>query len=418
MRTKAEIHFLELIKENRIYVIESKEAPFVDVYIDNIKRAINRIASKRNGKERSYSFAIYHNGHMLTLGKVIYMTKAKHYVPEGYQVIHKNLDKYDFSFNNLEIMDHQEHQNYLVSSGVYTSVSEEIRKLRSSNAIKNNPQTKLSLSKVEYYRCQYHQQKMTVNAIMKDSGMTRRSIDNLLKFRSYSFCPITGEFDKELHLYYTSEDAASYKRKIDNPSPKKPKVLKVKVKEDDKVVEKKVCDLVKPKKKSKDSIIANIKPMKTPLNFNDCAELVRIKDKYDWVLSRIAREVCLGERTVEKHMYMYKFFTKIFPNFKLIESDKRVSLFDKFKDKYGKYFDSTNEPDITPYSFSFLITIEDDVVKDMYEDYKYGASLSKLMEDYDYDETDIKLAIIEYDRYRRPVYEKGLTPEQFHKVYK
>lgn len=418
MRTKAEIHFLELIKENRVNIIETKEAPFVDVYIDNTKRAINRIACKRNGKEKSYSFAIYSNKQMITLGKLIYMFRNNDYVPEGYQVIHKNLDRYDFSFDNLDLMTHQEHQNYMVSIGVYKGITEEVKKKRSYDAIMNNPQTKLSLSKVEYYRCQYHQQKMTVNAIMVDSGMQRRSVDNLLKFRSYSFDPITCEFDKELYTIYTDENAKSYKRKIDNPSPKKPKELKVKVIENNEVVEKKVCDLKKPKKKSKDSIIANIKPMKLPLNFNDCFELIRIKEKYDWVLGRIAREVCLGERTVEKHMAMFKFFTRIFPNFNLIESAKRTILFDKFKDKYAKYFESSNEPDITPYSFSFLITIDDDIVKDMYEDYKYGASLSQLIEDYDYDETDIKLAIIEYDRYRRPVYEKGLTPEQFHKVYK
>ena len=237
------------------------------------------------------------------------------------------------------------------------------------------------------------------------------------KFRAAKALP-TGEFDKELHLYYTNEGASSYKRKIENPAPKKPRELKVKVVENNEVIEKKVCDLKKPRKKSTDSIIANIKPMKLPLSYNDCAELIRIKVKYDWVLGRIAREVCLGERTVEKHMAMFTFFTRIFPNHGLIESAKRVALFDKFKDKYMKYFDSTNEPDITPYSFAFLITIEDDIVKDIYNDYKYGTSLDQLIDDYGYEETDIKLAIIEYDRYRRPVYEKGLTPEQFHRVYK
>ena len=60
----------------------------------------------------------------------------------------------------------------------------------------------------------------------------------------------------------------------------------------------------------------------------------------------------------------------------------------------------------------------DEVVKEIYEEYKYGSSISKIVDDYDYDENIIKLAIIEYDRYRRPVYEKALTPEQFHAVYK
>ena len=57
MRTNAEIHFLELVKANRVKIEEIEEVPYVAVYIDNTKRAINKIASKK----KDYTDSIYHN---------------------------------------------------------------------------------------------------------------------------------------------------------------------------------------------------------------------------------------------------------------------------------------------------------------------------------------------------------------------
>lgn len=417
MRTKAEEHFLKLVHDNRVDIFPTKEIPYVEVYIDNTKRALNKVASKRKPTFK-YTYMVYHHNKFISLSKLIYMYQHNTFVPEKYQVIHKNLDGHDFRFENLDIMTHQEHQNYMVSIGAYKNISENLKNTRSKNAITNNPQTKLTIAQVEHYRCQYHQQKMTINAIMQDSGMQRRSVDNFLKFRSYSFDPITGEFDKELHLIYTDKNAKSYKKIIENPAPKKPKELKVKVVKENKVIEEKVCDLVKPKGKSKDSMIANIKPMKQPLSFNDCLELLRIKEKYNWVTSRIARETCLSEKIVERHIAMCEFFIDIFPNYTYINNTKRNELFDKFKLRYSGSFVDSTMPNIKPYSLDMLISLSTNVLREIYIDYRDNElSIEEIAEKHNYSEMDIKFGIVEYDRYIRPKHERRITPKQFHDVY-
>lgn len=423
MRTKAEEHFLNLILNDRVVIEEIKQEPYVKISIDNSVRAINKIASRKREDSTNYSYSIYHNGKMLTLNKLIYMHQNRKYVPEGYQVIHKNLDPYDFSFDNLKLMTHQEHQNFMVDMGVY-AISEKTRQLRSKNAIMNNPQTKLSLSKVEYYRCQYHQQKMTVNAIMIDSGMSRKSVDNLLKFKSYSFDPITGEFDKELYLYYSSEDIKPYKRKIENPAPKKPKEIDFKeaiiVKKTTKSGKKKdmvvTSDQTKPKKEM-DTPYFKYKVMSFPLTFSDCELLCQYRDVNKLTIEAIVKGTSISHSSVTRHIAMYKFFIRIFPNYTYIESNKLKDMFTKFADKYYLEFSKSSNPDIKPYSMKMFIRTIQGALKDIYTDYKSGVSLEELSAEYGTSINTIKLGIVEYDRYMRPEGAKGLTPEQFNHVY-
>lgn len=411
MRTKAEEHFMKLISDKRIDIFPTKEKPYVEVYIDEIKRALNKVASKRKVKYK-FTYMVYHHNKFISLSKLIYMYHHDTYVPEKYQVIHKNMDSHDFRLENLDIMTHQEHQNYMVSIGAYKDLSS----TRSKNTILNNPTAKLTLKQVEHYRCQYHQQRMTVNAIMIDSGMQRRSVENMLQFKSYYFDPITGEIDKELSNYYTSEDAKPYKRVV--TTPRKPRELKVKVVKEDKVVEKKVCNLTKPKSKSKESMIANVKPMKTPLSFYDGLELIRLREKYNWKTPRIAREVHVGEKTVEKHMNITQFFIDIFPNYSFLNNEKKVELFEKFKNKYQDEFINNATPDIKPYSFRILISLSTNVLRQIYIDYRDNElSLKEIEEKHNCSELDVKFGIIEYDRYLRPKHERRITPEQFNHVY-
>ena len=410
MRTNAEIHFLELVKANRVKIEEIEEVPYVAVYIDNTKRAINKIASKK----KDYTDSVYHNHFTITLSKLIWMYRTNDYVPEKYQVVHLNFNKHDFKFDNLDIMTHQEHQNYMVSNGIYLAVSENTKNKRSEMAILNNPSAKLTREQVEYYRCQYHQRKMTINAIVEELKMQRKSVVNFLSFKAYSFDPITGEFDKELHNCYG--EFKKYERKSSTCTPKKPKEIKVRIKNADGTSSMKPLSELPPKK-IKDDFANAFRVMHTPLSFNDCRDLENYKFKRLYDYDKIALNTCLTVGVIKRHIGMYRFFIRIFPNHTLMEYDKVNELFKKFVDKYGNHFFESMSPNIKPYSFKMLINIQDSLLGEIYNEFKTGSSLEELSDEFDIPVHKLKLGIIEYDRYMRPKGLKGLTPYQFNSVY-
>ena len=411
--------FYDLIMQGRFIINDDA----TEVLFDNKPKRFYKIYA--NSKHRlkdgedycaNYHDGIYHDRKIILLQRLVYMYHTKELIPKGCQITHKDVNKHNNRFDNLLCLSVSEHQNYLSTIGYKREITTKESENRRQRAIINNPKTKLTLKQVEHYRCQYHQQRMTVNAIMIDSGMQRRSVENMLQFKSYYFDPITGEIDKELSNYYTSKDAKPYKRVV--TTPRKPRELKVKVVKEDKVVEKKVCNLTKPKSKSKESIIANVKPMKTPLSFYDGLELIRLREKYNWKTPRIAREVHVGEKTVEKHMNITQFFIDIFPNYSFLNNEKKVELFEKFRNKYQDEFINNATPDIKPYSFRMLISLSTNVLRQIYTDYRDNElSLEEIEEKHNCSELDVKFGIIEYDRYLRPKHERRITPEQFNHVY-
>lgn len=414
--------FLDLILQGRFTINDDA----TEVLFDNKPKRFYKIyaSSKHRLKDgedyhANYHDGIYHDRKVILLQRLVYMYHTKELIPEGYQIAHKDVDKHNNRFDNLLCLSISEHQNYLSTIGYKREITTEESESRRQRAIINNPVTKLTIKEAEYYRCQYHQKKMSINAIMEKTKLQRRAVFNLLTFRSYTFDPITGEFDKELSSCYG--EFKKYEKRVSVCTPRKPKEIKIRVQNEDGSESMTSIKDIEPikvrKKKSTDEILNNVKPMKTPLTFSDATDLVRYKIEKLWSISKISRLVCLGERTVKKHIDMYEFFIRIFPNHSYMTYEKKNDLFTKFVTRYEKYFVSESIPNIKPYSFGFMVSIDDNTLKDIYQDYKFGSTLEELHEKYNVDIPSLKFSIIEYDRYRRPLSTKGLNAIQFHNCY-
>ena len=410
--------FYDLIMQGRFIINDDA----TEVLFDNKPKRFYKIyaSSKHRLKDgedyhANYHDGIYHDRKIILLQRLVYMYHTKELIPEGYQITHKDVNKHNNRFDNLLCLSISEHQNYLSTIGYKREITTEESENRRQRAIINNPGTKLTIKEAEYYRCQYHQRKMSINAIMEKTGLQRRAVFNLLTFRSYTFDPITGEFDKELSSCYG--DFKKYEKRVSSCTPKKPKEIKIKVQNKDGSESMVKMTDIEPIKVRKKQSIEMVKAMKLPLSYGNVSDLVRYKIEKLWSISKIAKEVCLGERTVKKHIDMYEFFIKIFPNHSLMDYEKRNNVFMKFIAKFEKHFTGESIPNIKPYSFKFLISIKDDLLEEIYNEYRTGSSVYELIGKYKLSESDIKFGIIEYDRYMRPSNVKGLSPTQFHNVY-
>lgn len=192
---KNEIYFLELIHSNQVYITASSR----EVYVEDQKKKIFRSFNK--GNKEDYYLGIYHRGYRILLHRLVWMYHSREPIPHKLQVNHIDGDKTNNCIDNLELVTGSENVKHAYTTGLST-ISQKARELSSLRLREHNPIQVIDVKDVEYYRCQYHQRKLSVKDIQELTGASRRTIENMLAFRSFQYDPITGEYDKDLKFYY------------------------------------------------------------------------------------------------------------------------------------------------------------------------------------------------------------------------
>ena len=377
--SSTEQFFMELINKNKVYVNTS----------ENIIRIEDLIKCPRETTIKNHKYVtITHKGKIIFLLRFMYMYYTKGYVPKNYYILPDDGDIYNYDFNNLKLVTKDENIRRLNLVNKYPRTNE--HKLAVIERSR-----KIDLKSVEYYRCQYHQQKMTKNEIIEKTNLSRKTVNNFLNFKSFSFDPITGDYDPTLKDLYTTKNG----REIKQYKVIRPKSIKDNISVDE---------------------LLHIKKITFPLSFDSIQELYSIYKRKNLSYKVLCNSINTSPDIIRKYIAMYKFYINIFPNYKLIDMEENNTSFHKFVDKYQRYFENAVIPSIKPYSFKmFIRNIPLNDISSMHKKYKNNEkTIEELSDEFNIDQIKVKFAIIEYDRYLRLYSEERLSPEQFNKVYK
>lgn len=367
--------YMSLIKDNKVHIDKEFNKIIIEGLIKNPKETII--------KNNKY-VTISHKGKNIFLLRFMYMYYTNDYIPKDICIYPIDGDGFNYDFNNIKLVSKEANIKKLSNSGKYTRTNEQ-------KAMAVKCCGKIDIKSVEFYRCQYHQRKLTKQEIMDKTKLSRKTVDNFLCFKTFSFDPITGEYDPSLKDLYTTKTNSKTKR---YPRLKK-NIISI------------------------DESIKN-KQFKLPLNFDDTSSIYILHVRKKFSYKYISKQTNIGINTLRRYVSMYIFYLYIFPNHELMANEERNESFHKFIMKYSKYFYNSTSPSIRPYSFKlFISNIDTKIISSIYRKYRdENTPLEELSNEFKIDILKVKFSIIEYDRYLRPLSEERLSPDQFNKVYK
>lgn len=354
-----ETYFLSLILNNRLFIDND-----TNIYIDGVKRKICKLYNKKNSY---YNIMYYKDTHIL-VHRLIMMYHTKEIIPEGMVINHIDGNKINNRIENLEIVTTTENNKHAWNTGL-NKISQYAKECSSIR------QSILPRNLVEHYRTNYFQKKITKKDIIKDSGLTRKAVEEMLKFKSYKYDPITGEYDSEI---YTCAGDIKVTNIYGTASEK--------------------------------------------LSVFDIRKIYKSNTVDHISINKLSKMYKKHTRDITKAIIIYSTFKKYFPNYNSLSENTTTNIINKLLSLYKShpniFYKNLKETKFGSYSVildKYFNTSDLKNIFEAYRDNKY--TVTELSKIYNINSTYICFAIIEYERFYRKDSEIKLTPEQFHYVF-